>query len=247
MCRIDTTLCSGVYVKTSGYHGILTAGHCAKLVLEQERVNLTISPLIHHLWVERNMFDHVPMDEIKPDGPDLSFLIIQNNNVIDLIRRQKLIFYDLDNQNADIFRGDLLRFNWFVVGSPHEKLSVNTILLNNEPNRLISAEAVGLQGNLVEFTNDGKYDYVSLDLTCDTEGFPKSYIGVSGGGIWYLRFVTTDYINYTIAPILAGIAAWQSCVQNEPNRKLIKGHGFNSIYGRVRHVLAEKRAANLKA
>jgi hypothetical protein len=247
MCRKDTTICSGVYVKTSGYHGILTAGHCAKLVLDEERLNLAVSEQTHHCWVERNVFAHVPFDEIRRDGPDMSFLIIQDKDLIDLIQRQNFNFYDLDNQNVDILRGDLVRFSWFVVGSPREKLIRNDVLINDLPHRFISMEAAGMQGNLVEFTSDGKYDYVWLDLLCDTERFPKSYVGVSGGGIWYLHFVTKDHINYTIEPILAGITAWQVPVQNEPNRMMIKGHAYNSIYGRVRQVLAEKRAASLKA
>lgn len=243
MCRLDTTLCSGVFVKTSGHHGILTAGHCAKLVLDKERVNLVVSENTHHLWVERNVFKHVPFDKVKPDGPDLSFLIIQDKNLIDLIQKQNFVFYDLDNQQFNILRGNLVKFSWCVVGSPHEKLSSTDVLINGVAHRIISAEAVAMQGNLVEFTSDGKYDYVWMDLLCDTERFPKCYVGVSGGGIWYQHFVTTDHINYTVKPLLAGITAWQVNVENEPNRTMIKGHGYNSIYERVRQVLAEIRPA----
>ena len=33
--RLDTTICSGVFAKSFECHGILTAGHCAELILKQ--------------------------------------------------------------------------------------------------------------------------------------------------------------------------------------------------------------------
>jgi hypothetical protein len=247
MVLIDTTLCSGVYTKSSGYCGILTAGHCVELLFQYPKFGLMVANHIHQLWVEQEAVEHVAVEMVQTHGPDLSFLIIRNPALVKLIEDQGFTFYDLDHQHLKLFRGQLLTANWCVVGSPHEKLKEVEVLIDNQQHRLLESNAVGMQAFLQEIETRGKYDYVTLEIPCGLEEYPKEYIGVSGGGIWYQPFATTDDINYRLEPILAGITAWQ----HRPRMKLfpsgdslpsrnVEGHCYRSIYEMVRKLLAAK-------
>lgn len=88
-----------------------------------------------------------------------------------------------------------------------------------------------------------KFDYITLLLGSDFEEFPTSYNGVSGGGIWYQRFITKDGKVYTVEPFLAGIAVWESELTNKQGWKVrrITGHGFASIYGHAKRALYDKK------
>lgn len=75
--------------------------------------------------------------------------------------------------------------------------------------------------------------------------FPDDYNGMSGGGIWYQMFLTGDGRQFSVKPILAGVACWQSEVTLKRGYKVrcLTGHAWVSIYGYVRRVLAERRAS----
>ena len=111
---------SGVYAKSFGYEGILTAGHCASDFMAAKHIALSVSELIHQLWVEPNAFEHVPIayDETEgytSSGPDLSFVVIRDEHLLRTIKNQNLAFYDLDYHRArvnEVFAGDLAKFNW---------------------------------------------------------------------------------------------------------------------------------------
>jgi hypothetical protein len=237
--RLDTTICSGVFAKSSDYHGILTAGHCAELIMEKERVAFTVSELAHHLWVNCESLDHAPIEQVNDNGPDLSFLIIKDVKLIELLKRQNKSFYDLDGQDVGLLQQSLVTTHWCICGSPREKLEQKFGMINNEVHVLNTTPCVGMQSRLKKIEFRGEYDYVDLELLAKIEGYPVDYTGASGSGIWYQRFVTADGINYKVEPILAGIVAWQEPRKN--NSRIISGHCYHSIYWHVRKTLKERR------
>ena len=245
---------SGVYAKSFGYEGILTAGHCANDFLEAPHIALSIADEKHQLWVEPIAFEHVMIgyDVTKgytSSGPDLSFVIIRNKSLIEIIKSQNFEFYDLDyykTKVADVFTPDTDNFNWCVEGNPGEKIEVEKELVGGTEHTITLTTDTIVQGNFFgcEFRNE--FDYVKILLGSGFEGFPDSYKGVSGGGIWYQRFVTKDGKNYDVEPILAGIACWQGTQRKMDAYKvrIIEGHGWVSIYGHVRKALGETRASS---
>jgi hypothetical protein len=239
MVRLDTTICSGVFAKSFGYHGILTAGHCAELILEKERISFTVSKLAHHLWVDCKSLDRVPIEQVKDNGPDLSFLIIKDVKLIELLERQNKPFYDLDGQDVGLLQQSLVTTHWCICGSPHEKLEQKFGMINSEVHVLNTTPCVCMQSRLKKIEFRGGYDYVYLELLAKTEDYPVDYTGASGSGVWYQRFVTSDGINYKVEPILAGIVAWQEPRKN--NSRIISGHFYHSIYWHVRKALKERR------
>jgi hypothetical protein len=244
---------SGVYAKSFGYEGILTAGHCASDFLAAKRVALPVSELMHQLWVETNAFEHVPIgyDETEgytPDGPDLSFVIIRDEKLLRTIKRQNYEFYDLDHHRArvrEVFTTDMHNLNWSVAGNPGEKVKVTKQVVNGQWHKFVDTTAALIQGNLAGYELRGDFDYVMLLLGSGFEEFPASYKGVNGGGIWYQQFVATDGKTYKVEPMLAGVACWQGerTVKKDYKVRTVTGHGWVSIYGHVRRALAEKRAS----
>ena len=244
---------SGVFVKSVGYEGILTAGHCASEFLAGERFALSVSEDWHQVWVEPKAVEHVSVgyDEAvgyTSNGPDLSFIIIHDKNLRSIIRSQGLEFYDLDtNKVREVFGNDFAKFNWSVAGNPNEKVQVTKELVEGQLQKMVSTTATLIQGNFYGYDIRDNFDYVTLLLGSAFEEFPASYKGVSGGGIWYQRFITNDGKTYKVEPILAGVACWQSerTVKRGWKVRSIAGHGWVSIYGHVRRTLAEKRDASL--
>ena len=251
---------SGVFAKSFGYEGILTAGHSAVQFLAKERVALAVSEDRHRLIVNSTDFDHVRIGYDEVEGytnseADLSFVIIKNEELLQLIRNLKLSFYDLDIAGAsvrEVFLNPekpLAKFNWSVAGCPREKVEIANQLIDGQPQELITSPSVLIQGNLVDYDFQNNFDYLKLYMASGFEGFPDDYNGMSGGGIWYQMLLNDDGINFTVKPILAGVARWQSEVTLKKGYKVrcITAHAWVSIYGHVRGVLAEKRAAEKRA
>jgi hypothetical protein len=235
---------SGTYVHCCGFNGILTAGHCAEAFLSESAFSLGVKDTKHLLAAKPSDFEHVQIDYDASDGyssngPDLSFLIIKAKDLIDILEGQNIGFFNLDNQNPDLFRESLAKFNWYVAGCPREDVQETKEQINGEEHTIIHSTSSGFKCNLVDMEARGNFDYVKLNAPSGQYGFPDDYNGVSGGGIWYLRFVTKDGKVYSVEPILAGVAVRQSTESN--GQRKITGHGYDSIYGRVRQILAAKK------
>ncbi len=238
---------SGTYVNCCGHNGILTAGHCAEAFLSEEAFSLGVKETKHLLIAKPSDFEHVQIgfdaaDGYTLDGPDLSFLIIKSNDLVDVLKGQNIDFFNLDRQDVNLFSEPLAKFNWYVAGCPRETVHDAKEQINGEEYTIIHSTASGFQCNLIEMETRGDFDYVKLDAPSGQHDFPDDYNGVSGGGIWYLRFVTKDGKVYSIEPILAGVSVWQSEESN--GQRKITGHGYNSIYGCVRQILAAKKTVN---
>lgn len=243
---------SGVYVLTSGYAGILTAGHCAKDFLDDENVTLVVSDLAHRLQVPSSSFEHIPIahneaEEYTTDKPDLSFVIIRDTNLLQSLLDQKIQFYDLDNRDfITPFNEPIYKFNWSVAGNPDEQIQETVEVIDGRQANLSVVNAAVIQGSLVKmWMEDDGFDYVQIELLSGIEGFPANYTGVSGGGIWYQKLLVKDGIPYKVEPLLVGIACWQSKLieRRGLTGRTITGHCLKSIYLQARAILAKKRAS----
>jgi hypothetical protein len=233
---------SGIFVNTCGYFGILTAHHVAKPVLENPTFGLCIAEKVHEKWLESKHFQHVPIGFIpgKPydeNGPDLSFIIIRDPNLLATLKSLKSFSY-LDKKDLEYFESPLDRMNWQITGSPNEASQLVSVSPVDGP--LVKYESFVGDAIFDSRTERDGFDYLKLRVPYGEHNFPKDYEGVSGGGMWLIPFsAESDDVN-TIryeAPILAGINFYQSDIVN--NERIITGHGYNSIYSRVRQTLRE--------
>jgi hypothetical protein len=235
-------VCSGVLATSFGYFGILTAGHCAELIFKVENVALPVSDQVHHFYTKTATMEHVPIEEIQSHGPDLSFIIFREQKVIDEILRSGHRFYDLDNQDMSLLAFPLVTTHWCICGSAFESLDPSTFVHDGEPHKLYLSSLNAMRGKLLLIENRGNYDYISLELLGPKAGYPSDYTGCSGGGIWYHKFNSSDGVNYTVHPILAGITTWQYKQKDDKfQSRKIEGHYARSIYTRVRLALRQKR------
>src|SRR6266446_4950470 len=245
---------SGVYATSFGYEGILTAGHCANEFLAADHIALSVSDERHQLWVKPTAFEHVRIgyDEFEgytSSGPDLSFAIIRDQKLLRIIKTQNHEFYDLDYHSTkvkEVFTPDMHNINWAVEGNPGEKIEVKKETVDGKEQTTIFTTAALVQGNLAGYQLREPFDYVTILVGSGFDAFPASYKGISGGGIWYQRFVSTDGKTYDVEPILAGVAVWQSekpTVRKGYKVRTVTGHGWVSVYGHVRLALAEKRSS----
>lgn len=244
---------SGVYAKSSGYEGILTAGHCARSFLRGERIIFAIAHSWHEFSVTPSVLEHVEVGCDKtgrnPPEPDLSFVVFRDSKAIEIIKSQGFQFYDLDAHVAKakevLENYGFPKFNWCVCGTPGEQVEVPR-RYENGVRELVVTPIHFMQGNFSQHAFRNGFDYIELFLTSGIAGFPDSYEGVSGGGIWYLRFVTKDGLAYDVEPILAGICISQTTepiIERDSPARMITGHGWFSIYRKVRDALAHKRAS----
>src|SRR5688572_22117333 len=83
------------------------------------------------------------------------------------------------------------------------------------------------------------FDFVKLRVPCGERNFPRNCKGMSGGGMWLVPLsIDANGDPKSIrheAPILAGISFYQSEIEN--GERVIAGHGYDSIYSRVRQTL----------
>ena len=237
---------SGIFVNSCGYFGILTAFHVATPVLKSPKFGLCISErVVHEKWLESEHFQHVPIgfipgkpwDEYDENGPDLSFIIIRDENLLETLKSLKSFTY-LENKDLEYFESPLDRLRWQITGSPNEASALVSVSPVDGP--LVKYESFVGDAIFDSRTEREGFDYLKLRVSSGEHDFPEDYEGVSGGGMWLIPFSAESEDVNTIryeTPILAGINFHQSAVIN--NERVITGHGYNSIYGRVRQALRQ--------
>jgi hypothetical protein len=120
---------------------------------------------------------------------------------------------------------------WCLSGSPFENVKILPPPLSG--GRLKQFNSFICEAIFHSREERESFDYIKLKVPSGVEGYPKNYEGVSGGGIWLVPFTAEDTTNRdslrTEIPILAGEIDGQT--------KMITGHGFGSIYSRLRETL----------
>lgn len=220
------------FVSVSEVSGILTAAHVAKELKEPHLLGLTLNQSSHryvipvqHLHI--NIIDEAEGQD-KSKGPDLAFIEIPQFH-LGTIRATKSFF------NISLRRDQML-FNpppqnlgiWAVFGVPDEQTLIET------PAKAFS-ELKGFNflagfGGIVHSDNAGEFDYVDFAVNYDLDpAIPKSFEGVSGGGLWHI--VLQRFDNEVLEPkefYFSGLAFFQTA-RSESSR-IIRCHGPSSIY-----------------
>jgi len=239
----DGRVASGTFVNACGFYGILTAHHVAKVVFKFPEFGLCVSERTPTgLWVKSANLEHVIIGEPPKDadpqiGPDLSFLIIRDSNLLESLKSLRTFCF-LESKDQSYFTFPLERMHWAIAGSPDEAKEVIQTNYKGGPLtklRNLVGEAVFKSRNT---RND--FDYIELKIPIDVEPFPKSYQGVSGGGFWLMPLNRQDdQVTIRIDPILAGVAFHES--EPEGGDRIITGHGPDSIYTRLIESLSSRK------
>jgi hypothetical protein len=130
--------------------------------------------------------------------------------------------------------------NWCISGSPDE--AKKELGIFHDGPLVMFQNFVG-EATFHDRIERAGFDFVKLKMPSGEWNFPKDCKGMSGGGMWLVPLsIDPNGDPKTIrheAPILAGVSFYQSEIEN--GERVITGHGYDSIYSRVRQTLKEMK------
>ena len=222
---------SGTLVSLWPRLGVLTAQHVASLISEQESPFLGINMRGHpHQAAVRREFTSIHKPNIGDNAPDIAFVEIVDPSVNATIGSIKS-FYRLDGKSFDMFQDmPLESLEWYVSGAPDD-FSQHRGKIGTSTHTLMTVH--GLFGAVFQKRKvDGMTDVLRLRVGTGA-GFPKSYGGVSGGGVWITPFSMDPDVGSSSLQIepcfLAGVAFYQE--ELEGDSRVIVAVGPSVIYG----------------
>jgi hypothetical protein len=227
---------SGTLVQIDDTYGILTAHHVMECLPRMGEIGLVLAtsfdakvnrPTIKGeviRWIE------IARGHIDSEGPDLGLLILPPTEVGWLkaiksfynlsLRREKLLS-NPPNCNEGL---------WFLCGFAGELTSEKSPEAGFA--RVKGFRGMCGAGGIERQYSAGDFDY--FDFEARYGGInepPESFGGFSGGGLWQVPLIRGASEELQAKErILSGIAFYQ--VDRTGNRRIIKCHGYRSVYGR---------------
>jgi hypothetical protein len=133
-------------------------------------------------------------------GPDLAICRIPEPIASQLLPDGK-VYHRLDA--APMSANDNIRWFWVLVGVPDE------MSIHGASEDVLATRAIGCHTLLLHEHGGHKYVDLLFDRT-KYHGLPRSFGGVSGGGLWIAEFETKDdSLNWTGRVCLRGVAFYQ--------------------------------------
>ena len=211
---------SGSLVIIDGFHYILTAAHVWEYIQSAVRLGITLTDNISH----KHLIDVAAIvpTTLKPDasawnewGPDLALLRIPSEHIGGI--KAFLVFEDVKAPprplNVECLEG------WVVMGTPGELGTFTQIHAD-----------VQITGRFVEPQpqDHGEYDYFDFEMDSSSPGMPRSWGGVSGGGLWrVLVYDSPETGKIDWAQRLKGVPFWEFPIKN--GYRVVRSHGSKSI------------------
>lgn len=221
---------SGTLVQINSIYGILTANHVLDVLPSYGHIGLVLHmpSQIHSPQIESSHLIKIPIAKcnLDADGPDLGMIILPQIHAGQISYYSS--FYNLSfdrdshvnnpiNSKAGV---------WVLCGFPGDYLTKESPT-SSFSHVLGCCNLCGFGTVSREYSSNG-FDYLEIDVNHENE-LPKSFCGVSGGGVWQVLLEQSqkgDLIDKS--PLYSGVAFYQSEVVN--NRRTIKCHGRKSIY-----------------
>jgi hypothetical protein len=228
-------------VIVDGEHYFLTAEHVWRKLQKFLHVGITLAPDIDQRFTipRQLLFAHGPSKPAaKEDGPDIVFLKIPAAKLGEIKGRKS--FYSLGQPVAKRLPAGLKAIEVrILLGAPGEKAKLTT------PTNLdLTIQAIMADAHSKRFTK-GRYDYIDSKEFFGAHGFPKSYAGFNGGGLWRV-FVYLDPKTGEVTERrrLAGMAFYEFPAKRK--YRVIRCHGARSI-DVVKRTLAAKSTKKTEA
>jgi hypothetical protein len=219
--------CSGTFVRINDMPGILTARHVWTKIQRSSRLALLVGGRPYEVDPSTlralGPSDQATLPEVNASVPDVTFLRLPEP-FYRAIESYNKVFYSIDIRRQDT-QLDLFGEQgfWILTGSPQ-------ILFDTE-HRLVPS--FFYDTSVERRTVCGDWDYLFVNLNLDKNpGIPRTYGGVSGGGIWRATFSRTeDETGFTIKEpardiLLCGVAFYETAMAS----RQILGHGPKSLY-----------------
>lgn len=228
--------CSGTLCSFGSKTGIVTAKHVWQEARKHETLIVMTSRGSKPLKTD-SIVPAVP----KPTSnlldtdhkiPDIAFLRLDSNQKAE-IEGQGKVFYSVDKRvNSPYLNFQSSNGYRAIFGNPKERL--------RPKDRAVTSFVYGT-GVRCMAEMDG-WDYLSVDLNIpENPEIPKSFGGVSGGGVWRTMWACDSDQTRFVVPnpieecVFVGVCFYET---GEDDRRLI-AHGPNSIYHRLSDFVAQ--------
>lgn len=225
--------CAGSLSSIGETKGIITARHAWEEMIKHKYLFIMLGKKPHVIGVE--LLDaFVPPDRVKiyakiagidTDIPDIALIKLPSPSITHIEAVSK-VFYSIDKRVDDGELNDFLTnpIGYYALfGAPFEWVdfdgkTVPSFIYNTYISEYIKIE-------------DWDYQIMGLNLD-ENPNLPKSFEGVSGGGIWKIKFmVSEDQSTYFIQDLFNDVAlCGVNFYQTAPKGRQIIGHGPFSIY-----------------
>jgi hypothetical protein len=231
---------SGTLVSAGKSRAILTAHHVLSVLPKQKErlvVLLERTDEPHSLDMKDLRFIEIAKGTNDRVGPDLGAVLLAPN-IASAIAAKK-VFY-----NMDVYRQPMLSAPpgvedglWVLDGFPDEG---TTVILDGD-GMGITTRFFGFGGFVVpEPAPDvNGFDYIECPVTADeaVTDFPRSWGGVSGGGLWQVQLKRQDGELVMGRRLLRGLPFFEFSVNGQARR--VRCHGVRSLYERAYAAIAE--------
>jgi hypothetical protein len=220
--------CSGTLCTFGSKAGIVTARHVWEEIQKHE-VLIMMTGRNQKLIKTKNIVPTFPQPTSKLPNtndkvPDIAFLYLDANQKAEIEGLGK-VFYSINRRSNSSYI-DVKNFEdgyWAIFGNPKAFLC--------DDKRTVTSFIYGTGVKLMDEI-DG-WDYLSVDLNIpENLGIPKSFAGVSGGGVWRTIWnYDSDQKLFFVSNLIEECIFYGVCFYetDEDGRRLI-AHGPTSIY-----------------
>lgn len=220
---------SGTLVQVGSCFAILTAEHVLQVLPTSGRLGLLLEPSHKDFTVDIQGLNylHIARGTNDRDGPDLGAIIL-SPEIASAIGAKKQ-YWNLSSDRERLLTAPPDRHSgfWIANGFPDsEKAVIREADGSGYVMRYLNFCGVG-GPNEPEYV--GVHDYYNFPVTPpDLEGIPRSFGGMSGGGLWQLEIRRPENGEFSIVrKFFSGVVFYQI---REANDVSLKCHGRCSVY-----------------
>lgn len=219
---------SGTLVRIDNAHCILTAAHVWTETRSMDEIGLVLTDHPSQFKIPNAVKVKLAWDgKISEWGPDLALLELPSS-VVPTIEAYKS-FLNLVQQKEMLAAEALSdKVPWVVTGMVGEFSK----FAHHSDKRIVTAtaEARALFSGLDQISQKNGYDYLDLIADLGLSEVPRSFEGVSGGGLWQIGLYRdkSERIAWDGKRYFRGVAFWQTEVSVGQRR--IRCHGPQSVY-----------------
>ena len=211
---------SGSLIFIGNSYYILTAAHVWKYITTAAKLGITLTDNINH----RHLIDVAALVPTTCDsaasgwnewGPDLALLRIPHEHVGGIMAF--MVFEDVKAAPKPLHVECLE--GWVVVGTPGDLGTFTQ-----------SHAEVQIVGRFVDpqLHYRGEYDYYDFEMDSSSADLPKSWGGLSGGGLWRVMvYWSRESGKIDWAKRLKGVAFWEFPIKS--GYRVVRAHGPKSI------------------
>ncbi len=225
---------TGTLVHIDGTHFILTASHVWREIKKSSDVFLLLKNTPSRYVISTNSLSAQELARTGPEawGPDLALVKIPHMHVSTIAASKS--FLNLSGHRAEFAAKPcpVEKGFWVVFGLVHEFSHLEV----DESAKTITAQSVG-RGlfSVIDETHEREgCDFLDISVNTKLDGVPRSFGGVSGGGLWRIdlqKSRSTGAITWDGKRHFRGVAFWQSDEEN--GHKVVRCHGPRSIFDKA--------------